>query len=101
MFDKYYQFNYCNYIKHTKGDLVYKEHKLTFTCRFNQRYIVNVEEYQNWIFVVKFHLKSHSNSENKYSLRTKFGDANRVIMTCIHISAYVLLNRDNSNPNLK
>jgi hypothetical protein len=88
MFDKPYQFIYCNYKIVKTDQVVYKEHKLLFKCRFNNRYIVNVEEYENFVYVIKFHLKSHSLSKNKYKLRTNLKDANRVIMTCINIMLF-------------
>jgi hypothetical protein len=47
--------------------------------------LIRVEEYPFHVFAVKFHLKAHSNSENKYNLITRLNDANRVIGTAISV----------------
>lgn len=85
MFNNSYTFFYVDRIRIKEKDIFFIRHKLAFTCRFNHRYIVDVEEYDNSMFVIKFYLKSHSGSDNKYKLRTRFYDANRVVMTCIRI----------------
>ncbi len=57
-----YPFRYIQY--HTKqiGSYEVVEHQLTFTSRFNHQYIVIVEEYPYYVFVIKFYLKAHNNS---------------------------------------
>jgi hypothetical protein len=88
MFNTYYKFNYAGNKMISTGTFRYKEHKLTFNCKNNQRYIVNVEEYDYYTFIIKFHLKSHSPSKNKYSLLTENYDAPAVIRTCIQIMLF-------------
>lgn len=88
MFRNPYAFRYCNKTKTEEGGFVVIEHKLTFFCRFNHQYIVNVEEYPHEVFVVKFHLKSHSDSERRYQLLTEAHDPFRVIGTVLHIMLY-------------
>ncbi len=88
MFDKYYEFRYILY-KKSEGEFPYlREHKLTFVCRYNHRYIVNVQEFEYHVYIIKFHLKDHRHSENKYNLQTDYHDATRVITTCIEIMLY-------------
>jgi len=85
MFDSSYKFRYINSRTPNKNDFFIKEHKLTFSCRKNQQYIVNVEEYKYDVYIIKFHLKAHSDSNNKYSLLTNLNNATKVISTCIKI----------------
>lgn len=85
MFDKSYTYHYHGYKKDVHGEAWLKEHKFSFDCRLNQRYIVNVEEYPYDMYVPKFHLKAHTDSDQKYQLLTGFNDASRVISTCIRV----------------
>jgi hypothetical protein len=90
MFDQSYDYIYQNYTIKNKGELEFKEHKLSFNCRFNHKYIINVEEYNlgdsnDVIFIIKFHLKSHTDSDHKYNLLTKHKDAPRLIRTCVNV----------------
>jgi hypothetical protein len=77
-----------------------KEHIYSFRTRFKIEYIVNVEEYENDMYVVKYFQKSHSNSKNKYNLLINkklpcFNDARRVIFTCVEIGKHIYA----TNPN--
>ncbi len=62
-----------------------KELKYSFKNKYNLQYIVNVEQYEYDIFVVKFHLADHSNSKWRYSHLTNQRDARRIIYTCVDI----------------
>jgi hypothetical protein len=96
MFDKVtsYKFVYATNHKERKGEYEVLNHILTFDCRFNHHYIVNVEEYPNDIYVIKFHLKSHSLSDEKYSLTTGFNDMGRIVATCLNIMVWFLNTRN-------
>lgn len=48
-------------------------------------YVVNVEEYINSVFVLKFHTKKTGNSKKKYMFLTNKFDARKIIFTCIQI----------------
>ncbi len=85
MFDQSYDFEFKGSQKPNAGDHFFQKYIFTFKCRFNNRYIVNVEKYEFDIFVVKFHLKAHSDSENKYNLLTGLNDVGRIVRTCINI----------------
>jgi len=56
-----------------------------FKNRKNTTYIVNVEEYQHHVFIVKFHTKQKSYSKDKYNKLTNEKDARKIIYTCIDI----------------
>lgn len=51
----------------------------------NHTYIVNVEIYSYEVYVIKFFLKNHRNSEHKYSLLTGHNEPRRIVNTCINI----------------
>ena len=90
MFHAFYKFRYINNsTKNVKGQFV-KEHKLTFCCEKGHQYIVNVEQYNFDLFAIKFYLKSHRFSENKYKLLTGHKNPTRVIRTCVEIIRYFL-----------
>jgi len=57
----------------------------TFTDRFNQKYIVNIEQYDLEVYIVKFHLKKDTDNKKKYQVLTGKGDVGRVLATCIKI----------------
>lgn len=82
---KGYAFRYCNSIKSQKKDHLKAIHIYSFRNDSNVCYIVNVEEYSHEMHVVKFYLKKYAQSERKYNVETQFGNARRVIYTCIDI----------------
>ncbi len=69
MFDASYPFRYIM-SEHEEGELYQLVHKFTFRGPRNQLYIVIVEQYPLDVFALKFHLKCHSRSPNKYQLLT-------------------------------
>lgn len=85
MFELPYNYKCVNKQIIEKRNFRYEEIKHTFNCRFNQQYIVNVERYDNEIYIIKFHLKNHSNSDNKYSILSGLHDMPRILATCIKI----------------
>ena len=63
-------------------------YKLLYTfksSKSHQWYWVWVEVYERDFYAVKFHLKAHRYSENKYNLMTGLNEARPVINTCIAI----------------
>jgi hypothetical protein len=84
-----YSFNFIH-TKAIKEKYHLREHKYAFKTRLNKRYIVNVEEYQHKLFVIKFYLKSHEHSKNKYNLLANNGDAFRILSTCVNIILHTL-----------
>lgn len=55
------------------------------SSKSNLTYIVRVEIYPQHIYAVKFYLKNHSDSPNKYRLMTNTYEPRRIINTCINI----------------
>lgn len=68
-------------------------HQYTFLTEKKHQYIVNVEQYVYDMFVVKFYLKSHSDSKKKYNHLTGYGNARKIIYTCIQIG-FEIFNRN-------
>ncbi len=84
MFDKPYIYKSVGHTKSVSEPYL-KLYRYTFKCRFNHSYIICVEEYERDIFIVKFHLKNHKNSDKKYNLLTKLNDASRIIATNVKV----------------
>ncbi len=93
MFDTAYKFNYQGHTK-TPTQPYLKLHKFSFKCRFNHKYIIRVEKYEYKVFVIKFYLKNHEQSEKKYQLLSGLNDATRVISTSIEAMIW-LYKKDN------
>lgn len=55
------------------------------STKSHQWYWVWVEVYEHDLYAVKFHLKAHRDSKDKYSLMTGLNEARPVIHTCIAI----------------
>lgn len=90
MFDQSYLFNYRNNRKPHANDYFQKLHIYTFKSKSNHRYIVNVEEYDYHVMIIKFYLKAHSLSSKKYQYLTNLNDAPRLIRTCTNIMLDIL-----------
>ena len=61
-----------------------------FKTRFNRTYLVEIEEYRYDTYAIKFYLKNHADSPNRYNLLTHDGDAFRILSTCLSIIADLL-----------
>jgi len=67
------------------GFLRYKLLYAFKSTKSHQWYWVWVEVYEDDFYALKFHLKAHRNSPNKYSLMTGLNEARAVINTCIAV----------------
>jgi len=67
------------------------------STKSNQTYHVWVECYPMNFYGIKFHLKSHSESELKYNVLTNLKEARPVIFTCIKIMLDIHREIDNSS----
>lgn len=88
MFEKEnsYSYNYRSNRKYKEGQMDVIEHSLTFFDKFNEKYIVRVEEYREInVFVVKFYLARHKDKQNPYQALSKLNNPSRVIGTIIEI----------------
>lgn len=72
------------------GELYHHILRFSFDGPGNHQYIVIAENYSNHIFAIKFFLKSHSGSDDKFGLLTGFQKAPRIIRTCIEIMLLIL-----------
>lgn len=64
------------------------KYKLLYTFKSpksHQWYWVWVEAYNYHLYAVKFHLKAHRNSPNKYNIMTGLNEARPLVCTCIAI----------------
>lgn len=86
MFDSGYSVRYAS--RSQPFGASYTLHILTFRCRFNRQYIIHVEQYENQVFGVKFHLKDHRDSPRKYNLLTGINDPFRVLSTVVVAMQY-------------
>jgi hypothetical protein len=81
-----------------KGGLLICTHTYRFKTRLNRVYLVDVEQYQHKIFIIKFFLKNHQDSDKRFNLTTREvrevdgerivvydNDGWRIISTCLHI----------------
>jgi hypothetical protein len=79
-----------------KSDILIYTHIYVFhTPRANSRgkgdkYVVNIEEYKNNVFIMKFFKQKHSDSNKRYSILTNEFIARKIIMTCVNIGIEML-----------
>jgi hypothetical protein len=62
-----------------------------FKTRFNRVYLVNAEFYPNEIVILKFYLKQHNSSVNKYKILINDFDTIRILNTILQIAKYILI----------
>ena len=83
-----YPFTYRKGPSHKDGLLVCT-HYYTFRTRKNRRYVVEAEQYQHHVYVLKFYPLAHKNSVNRFKLLLNDGDAFRILSTCMRVFADV------------
>ena len=70
------------------GQSSFLMHKLLYafkSSKSRQWYWVWVEVYKYNMYAVKFHLKAHRNSHNKYSIMTGLNEPRAIVNTCVAI----------------
>lgn len=83
----YYPYRFVQKVEEVPSSLFLK-YKLLYTFKSpksHQWYWVWVEVYDSNFYAIKFHLKAHRHSDNKYNLLTGFNEVRPVINTCIAI----------------
>jgi len=60
-------------------------HYYTFRTRKNRRYMVEAEEYQHHVYVLKYYPLALKASPNRFKLLVNDGDAFRILTTCTQI----------------
>jgi len=84
MFDSWYEFKYVQSIISSDG-IPLKTHRYSFKTSKKLRFLVDVEEYDFQVFIVKFYLKSHLYSDKRFNLLTNDFDTPRKLGTCLQI----------------
>lgn len=87
MFDRGFTFRKIGVFK---GANKTKVIKYRFRTHKNQTYIVDIEQYEEQVYIIKYYLKAHSLSDKKYSLRTNEYIASRIYRTCMDIVKDIL-----------
>lgn len=91
MFDRIYPFKHIQ-SKEVTNEPFIKEHLYSFRGRNGHRYIVILQEFPFHFMGIKFYLKAHSDSPDKYKLLTKNNDVQGCVRTCIEIMLSLLPN---------
>lgn len=60
-------------------------HYYTFRTRKNRRYVVEAEQYQHHVYVLKYYPLALKASPNRFKLLVNDGDAFRILTTCTQI----------------
>ena len=89
MFDGYYEFHKANVDTPYNKKHLLKTHNYTFRAK-PTRYIVQVEEYPEHIFVIKFFRKIDRHNPHKFNVITNEGKCPRIVATCIRILLSIL-----------
>lgn len=79
-----YPFHYRKGPSHKDGPLVCT-HYYTFRTRKNRRYVVEAEQYQHHVYVLKYYPLALKASPNRFKLLVNDGDAFRILTTCTQI----------------
>jgi len=93
MFDSPYEFKYIG-SEPTPSEPFERMHRLSFRSHTKDRYIVEVEEYNHDLYAIKYYLKAHTQSPNKFKLLTGLKQPTRVIRTCIDVMLYFIKRRN-------
>jgi hypothetical protein len=82
-----YPFIFKNKKNECDGSMMFVRHTYTFrSTKSNQTYIIEVDEFEDFLlFIIKFHLKAHRLSNDKFKLHTKLQEAPSCISTCINL----------------
>ena len=81
-----YPFTYRKGPSQQGGPLVCT-HYYTFRTRKNRRYVVEAEQYQHHVYVLKFYPLALKDSPNRFKLLVNDGDAFRILSTCLRVFA--------------
>lgn len=85
MFDgSYPYFGLGNSTNILKPHLI-KTHKFFFDTEEGERYIINVEQYSVYIFVLKFHPRKLKSNKYRYNIITNTGHFSKIVRTNINV----------------
>ena len=66
-------------------DVCLRKHRYGFVTRQQNKYLVEVEEYQYSVYAIKFYLRNHKNNRSRFEVLTGEQDAFRILSTCLKI----------------
>lgn len=96
MFNQGYTFRRAQTKGGNSRDVFKFIHIFSFVGKHGVKYIVEAEEYDFYIYIVKFHLmKAHSQFDDRYNRLTHLNDVPRVLRTCLDIM--IALYQENSH----
>lgn len=82
-------------VRHSKGvsfPFSFKEHNFSFRDKTGKRYVVIVEEFEYYVFAVKFCLQDHKNYSDKFNRLTKLNQCSRILTTMGNIMKNIYAN---------
>ena len=85
MFDTCYEYRKINTRTKIEGSYEYKIHSYSFYGRSKKRYLVSVEEYEYFVFAVKFNLAERKECTDKYNALTHLFECPSVLGTITKI----------------
>ena len=80
-----YKYRFVQNFNEKNGHLIGKRLYTFTSTKSHLCYWVWVEQYEHDIYAVKFHLKNHRLSKNKYSFQTNTFEPRTIVQTCINI----------------
>ena len=80
-----YDYRFVQNFNEKCGHLIGKRLYTFTSTKSHLCYWVWVERYEHDIYAVKFHLKAHRHSKNKYNIKTGTFEPRTIIQTCINI----------------
>lgn len=85
----YYDFNYVHKENGNIKDIIETLYFSFKSTKTNLRYIAQVEHYNLNLYAIKFYLKNHKDSPNRFTVLTGKFEARPVIHTCIAIMIHI------------
>ncbi|GAB3790238.1 hypothetical protein GCM10028818_60090 [Spirosoma horti] len=89
MFRDSYPYHYCGVDRYKVRPNLVKTHLFRFNDKLGHAYIVRAELYPNNVYAIKYFLKAHRLSENRYNFLTGLGGGSRIFATCLKIMVYL------------
>jgi len=95
---KGYSLKFIQKVKIKNGDGHLSTLIFTFHSSKNKiKYVLNIEEYEEQLFAIKFYPKSLKKSDLKYNIIINKGDVIKVLMTCASVIPHILESNENAS----
>jgi hypothetical protein len=85
MFDSSYPYKFRTIVRGGAADVFKLKEIYTFRGKSKQRYLIEVEYYPADLVAIKYYLKNHSKSANKFSAYSNLNEARPVLGTCLKL----------------